>query len=542
MFVIAQVTSAQQLSPLTSDLVKRLAAENESLKITGYFSPTAPPGYADSIRTARGLLNAIAGLEIAGVEVSISDIEPYSQLASEAYALQNVSPLTLQKSVAGVLPGRFVFSSVVIKSDNDRVVVGPFGLGERVEYELVIHLHKFLHDKSRDTIALVHPDTNDERGPSAKLAKGFTEALGSRYKIESFGEPSKRPSALVVFRPSQLRHTDVERVVNAIKSGVPTAIFVDALWTADPGSMMKQPVPANNLSQLWELAQLKPQYDSVVWHRYRPQIKGVDTTQFPKEYTFISDSMTIEGNDYTGFLNDHEVTTGLKKVLFLGATHIIPSPGPLKTKHLVQTSPLSGVVAVAEAKRRIRSNTVRDDKPEKSDPRVLVAESRGKTGKGEDIHVVMVSDIDCFSPNFIDLSRDESNIVDNYYLLTNIIDTLAGVEGFANLQTKRTAIPSPSNAELMVEKKLREVEQRYQMMSDVEQEKTETEMRKKAQQISKLKGNDSRKAQVAIYELQQKMSLQLEAKFREFDLKRSAEVRVIEFERAQQKPVVVSTK
>ena len=305
---------------------------------------------------------------------------------------------------------------------------------------------------------------------------------------------------------------------------------------------MKQPVPANNLSQLWELAQLKPQYDSVVWHRYRPQIKGVDTTQFPKEYTFISDSMTIEGNDYTGFLNDHEVTTGLKKVLFLGATHIIPSPGPLKTKHLVQTSPLSGVVAVAEAKRRIRSNTVRDDKPEKSDPRVLVAESRGKTGKGEDIHVVMVSDIDCFSPNFIDLSRDESNIVDNYYLLTNIIDTLAGVEGFANLQTKRTAIPSPSNAELMVEKKLREVEQRYQMMSDVEQEKTETEMRKKAQQISKLKGNDSRKAQVAIYELQQKMSLQLEAKFREFDLKRSAEVRVIEFERAQQKPVVVSTK
>ena len=115
LFVIAQVTSAQQLSPLTSDLVKRLAAENESLKITGYFSPTAPPGYADSIRTARGLLNAIAGLEIAGVEVSISDIEPYSQLASEAYALQNVLPLTLQKSVAGVLPGRFVFSSVVIK-------------------------------------------------------------------------------------------------------------------------------------------------------------------------------------------------------------------------------------------------------------------------------------------------------------------------------------------------------------------------------------------------------------------------------------------
>jgi ABC-2 type transport system permease protein len=228
--------------------------------------------------------------------VAINDkMEPFSEQAKQAEDRYGITPVTVMHESQGAFKQEEVFLAAAISSGAERVIVPFFGPGTPVEYELVRAIAAIAtvapakqtkvaegeakpKVKRRQTIGIMRTD--------AQLTGGFNmqnftqiqpqmivDELKRQYEVEDLtpGDEvdKEKIDVLVVVQPSSLTPAQLPSVLNAIRAGIPTAIFEDPAPVRfqgmvpatdepkrSPGGMfgMNQgPQPKCDINELWSL-------------------------------------------------------------------------------------------------------------------------------------------------------------------------------------------------------------------------------------------------------------------------------------------------
>jgi len=277
------------LSPQTYELLDSLEVERP-IRVEAYISKSLPDNY---VRTKYDLINLLKELQSYGgddIRVAINDqMEPFSEEAKQAEDRYGIEPVAVPNQAYGTTSTEEVFLAAAISSGPERVVIPFFGPGTPIEYELI---------RSVMTVANPKDDEKEDESPrkkigimrtDAQITGGFNlqsfqqieaqllvEELRKQYDVEDVSPAPVDPDeydALVVVQPSSLTPQQLPHVLDAIRAGIPTAVFEDPMpyWfrgqqnafvpgTDQPkrptGGMMgmrRGPQPKCEIERLWDL-------------------------------------------------------------------------------------------------------------------------------------------------------------------------------------------------------------------------------------------------------------------------------------------------
>ena len=202
----------------------------------------------------------------------------------------------------------------------------------------------------------------------------IVDELSKQYEVEevSLDAPVSAGvyDALVVVQPSSLAPPQFARLLEAIKSGVPTAVFEDPFPAArrditptgeakqQSGGMFGmgggQPVPKGDIRELWDVLELKSKgspgiqyYNSdIVWQDFNPY-PNMELNVDPF-WSFIDENAPgVERGQALG--SESPITDGLRQVLALYAGSIAPADETtLKHTPMLSTGMVSGTLPVTK--------------------------------------------------------------------------------------------------------------------------------------------------------------------------------------------------
>jgi ABC-2 type transport system permease protein len=358
----------------------------------------------------------------------------------------------------------------------------------------------------------------------------------------------KKPDVLLVAAPSSLPQMAMNNLVLYIQAGNPVLILVDPLpfyrtnyiapdyvgitfapWQGrinDPRALWSgincDPAPKASggmATELMNALQVDWNFAQVVWHSFQPHqsfggyIPAEDEGQWP-EYWGPKDllfTFVRPHGSYEAFNREHEVSKGLRELLFFYGGSIAPQKdASIEFTPLVTLEPESGRFVISTTPDSLRSKSDPPDITEnvkiqqtvlnqfgevetrtiparsqitgelvrsvKSDPirqlddnqYVMAAHIHG--GKDSKINVIVIADIDFVSDMVIEQQRDEAMPpVDNFAFFKNALEFLAGDTSFISLRNRRSEARTLTRIEETIEeyrneriKKQSEVEQRIQ--------------------------------------------------------------------------------
>jgi len=328
--------------------------------------------------------------------------------------------------------------------------------------------------------------------------------LEKQYDVEEV-DPSnpievEKYDVLIAVQPSSLGPNELPNLVEAVKSGVPTAIFEDPMpiflrmapGTGEPkqapgGGMFGcgQPQPKGNIRDLWNAIGIDPPGEpsfqgsfnpDVAWQKYNPyqklQIQGI-----PDAWVFAS----VDAPGANNALNvDDSITAGLSEILFpVPGVVVASSSSDLKLTPLVKTGDFAGrmryeqfrdsqndperlqaaqglptgeqILAARIQGVEEKSDTAAEDKND--------AKANGKSGssgatddkqdeppeapKSRPINVVYVADIDLMMSAFLRIRArpdDDEEInwrFENVNFLLNIVDSLSGDDDYIEIRRRK---------------------------------------------------------------------------------------------------------
>jgi ABC-2 type transport system permease protein len=275
--------------------------------------------------------------------------------------------------------------------------------------------------------------------------------------------------ALIAVQPSTLGPGPLQNFIDAVKNGMPTAIFEDPyaipdLWQTqqEPGYVVGTGMPGGNpfagvppkekgrINDLWDLLKINFASNSVVWQAYNPFPK-ISQAGISREWVFIDKDMPA---DFTVDPNN-PITSGLGRLLFLFPGNIEFQKSNLKYQRLVGTTDKnSGAMSYADFfgspmilqpipdPGRVAKYVPSPEAytlaaritgvPEPSaDAGETVAGTAAATGgiDAKELNVVVVADIDFLHSALFNLREQDPNMqFDNVPFVLNIIDVLAGEE------------------------------------------------------------------------------------------------------------------
>lgn len=284
------------LSPDTYKLVRGLDT-SRPIRVEAYISQSLPDSF---IRTKYDLINLLKELRAMGgnIQVAINDkMEPFSEQAKQAEDRYGILPQTVVHEAQGAFKQEEIFLAAAVSSGAERVVIPFFGPGTPVEYELIRAIATVAPTKPTKSATTVA--ANEKAKPKAKRRKtvgimrtdaqltgGFNmqnfsqiapqmivDELKRQYEVEDLtpGDvvDKDKIDVLVVVQPSSLTEGQLASVLDAIRAGIPTAIFEDPAPVRfqgtvpgtdepkrSPGGMfgMNQgPQPKCNIKELWDL-------------------------------------------------------------------------------------------------------------------------------------------------------------------------------------------------------------------------------------------------------------------------------------------------
>ncbi|MFK7735869.1 MAG: Gldg family protein [Pirellulaceae bacterium] len=499
------------LSPTTMKLIRGLKPERP-IVIDAYISADMPEQYAKSRYDLITLLKefqALASSRKVKLQVQINDgIEPFSDEAQRAEKQYGITPEVVRVRERGALKDQEVILGAAVRSGLSKVVIPFFESGIPVEYELVRSINTVAQPR-RAKLGIVNTDANFMGGFSM-AGGGFqqipkqpiVEELEKQYDVEAVDASTPISpdayDALFVVQPSSLSPQQLPNLVEAVKSGVPTAIFEDPLpfvYQGIPGTgQPKQPQgnpmmggggapqPKGEIQTLWKALGLDvPSQFSmqginpdVVWQQYNPHPKLQYLMQANDEWLFILES-NDEGEDFLS--EESKISAGLRELMFLYAGAIRPEDGreDLKITNLVSTRANSGLVGFENLNSQMRS---RDASPQQL--RVLQGEALGEQVvavlvEGQDgqdgeasevdsendestveesagaesggnssakpIRAVYVADVDYMHPFFSENRKrpeqyEEIDLrVQNITFVLNIVDVLVGEEDYPTIRS-----------------------------------------------------------------------------------------------------------
>lgn len=338
------------LSPTTKKIIRSLNPERP-IVIDAYISSNIPEQYAKTRYDLITLLKEFEALaKSSNLQVQINDnLEASGEDAISAEKQYGITPEIVRVRERGAFRDQEVLLGAAIRSGLSKVVIPFFESGIPVEYELVRSINTVAQPK-RAKLGIVNTDANFMGGFSM-AGGGFSqipkqpivEELEKQYDVEAV-DPSSPISTeaydvLFVVQPSSLNPMQLPNVVEAIKAGVPTAIFEDpmpAVYQGIPGTgepkqpqsnpMMgggAPPEPKGEMQQLWDVLGLEVPVKSgftginpdVVWQQYNPHPKLQYLMNANDEWLFLLGDT---------FSQESKISAGLRELMFLYAGAVRP--------------------------------------------------------------------------------------------------------------------------------------------------------------------------------------------------------------------------
>ncbi len=358
-FSTAQIAS---LSPDTIELIRDLN-NDQTILIEAFISEKIPEDY---VQTKVDLISKLQELKAKGgnkIDLRIYDnLVPFSDAAVRAEEKYGIQPSTVFTRERGVISQEEIFLGAAFTRGLEKVVVPFFDQGIPVEYELIRSISTVSEPK-RKRLGVVNTDAQlfggfDMQRMSQTPRQLIVEELEKQYEVVQIDLSSPMQDevdVLLAVQPSSLNPVQLENLVAAIRSGVPTAIFEDPMpvmmgapGTSQPkpprGGMMgmggQPPEPKGDINALWSLLGIKMtgadqmgQFSAdVVWQKYNPYKKARGFQQITDEWVFVSPDTPGADDPLSA---DSEITADLNQILML-------FPGGIKDQHLdgVDFSPL----------------------------------------------------------------------------------------------------------------------------------------------------------------------------------------------------------
>lgn len=481
----ATENKTSSLADATKTLIRNLDTKRP-IVIDAFISSEVPEQYA---RTRYELVNLLkefrseASKSGRTIEVNLYDnIELFSEEAALAQERFDIVPVTRMVREKGSYQQKQLILGAAFRSGLQSVTIPVFEYGIPVEYELVRSINTVARG-DRKRIGIVSTDAR-LMGGAVMSGMSFQQVekhplvdeLEKQYEVEAVElDGAVLPGqyhALVAVQPSSLSPERFARLVDAVRSGVPTAIFEDPLpfaqgfipGTGEPkqaaGGMFGGggPEPKGDIRQLWDVLQLEvpggpsmmaPNLysPSLVWQQYNPYPNlDMNTNSL---WLFIDEG--APGAD-GAVSTEHPVTDGLRQVLALFAGGVnAKTDASLQHTPLLRTGLLSGTIGGDAAQRVLsgQSSLMREEGPPTGSSTIAMAiegaapaatSEDAEGGEGEEaaaaaeqpIKAIYVADIDLMLPVFLQLRADPNQAQDlrfqfqNVSFLLNTIDYLTG--------------------------------------------------------------------------------------------------------------------
>jgi len=338
----ADVTSAQltRLCAATRQLLADLPGERPVV-IEAFISPEVPAEY---VQTRTSLIDTLREMEALGrgrVHARIIDTEPATEEAARAESGYKITPREVVNRRRDTISVEKIYLGVSVRCGLNRVTIPFVNRGIPVEYELIRSVSTVLEEKRKRIGVLVTDAPLYGQFNMQTMSAGrnwpIIDELEKQYevvRVDADGpiDPS-RFDVLLAVQPSSLGPEQMDHFIDAVRHGVPTAIFEDpfpVLAGNVPGTgaprqppggmnmmmMMRQPPPPKGeIAKLWALLGVDFDPELIVSQDFNPYPKF---KEFPEEFVFVDSS----DPEKPAFGMNDPISSGLKQVLF-------PYPGAI---------------------------------------------------------------------------------------------------------------------------------------------------------------------------------------------------------------------
>lgn len=468
--------TSEQINSLSED-TRTLLGEIDSehpIRITAFLSPTVPEGYVRTKLDIENLLREIAARGGDGVRLRTIPTEPYSDEAELALRRYGIKPHSAGYQRADVVASKDIFLGVAFQCGSDNPVILPFvDRGIPVEYELIRSLCT-VASPQRKRLGILRTKAELLGRPSngpipAKPAWRIVDELKKSYEVVDVKASlpiEDNYDVLLAVQPSSLEPTEMNNFIDAVRRGIPTAIFEDPL---PPRGLPGTNVPLNDVTRekgdirpLWKLLGIAFEDDRAVWqdHNPCPRTSGHEVTP---EWLFVDNSKPqLFGK---GPFNEMEpMTKGLQQMLLLYAGSMETLAGSrVNVTPLLMTSKQGGSSRVEDIERpyyamdaqgRLRRADARSAAPrvpeEKTSYMLAAAmvapldDEAAAESSRDGVRAICVADLDMLYDEFFlfremnPAARDGSIFTfDNVTFVLNAIDALAAEKRFTDLRKRR---------------------------------------------------------------------------------------------------------
>ncbi|MCO8122732.1 Gldg family protein [Stieleria sp. TO1_6] len=536
--------NVSSLADATTKLIKNLESDRP-IKIDAFISNDIPEMYA---RTRYELVNLLKEFQSEAsasgrtIEVNLHDgIDLFSEEAALAAERFGIEPVTRMVREQGSYQQKRLIMGAAFRAGLEKVVVPIFEYGIPVEYELVRSINTVARGE-RKRIGIVRTDAQLMGGTSMQgMQMSRTEKhplvdeLSKQYEVEEISlEAPISPGvfdALVAVQPSSLAPPQFERLLEAIKAGVPTAVFEDPLPFArrdiTPTGEAKQQgggmfgmgggqQPKGDIRELWDVLELKSngkpgvQYfnSDIVWQAHNPY-PNIETNA---DICWVFVDENAKGVEPGHALSSESmITDGLRQVLALYSGQVKSIENPtLKHTPLLITAPASGSLDMSKLQQVMRAGaanlssavdglapnqvlamTIEGTQPaqdgdKSSDDKATEGESKAaESTAAQPIKVAYIADTDIMLPVFLQIRADPQQAAEirfqfqNVTFLLNTIDWLTNETDFIEVRNHQPMFASlkmidavKESASSQVRQKQKEFEQASKdAISDAEDER-----------------------------------------------------------------------
>jgi ABC-2 type transport system permease protein len=458
---------------------------NHPVHIEAFISPEVPESF---VQTRLNLLSTLRELQRFGgssVEVRINDTNRYSEEATLADARYGIRPRPVSAVTRGVQSVKHIFMGVALTSGLQKVIVPFINKGTPLEYEMVRSLATLAEKTGKDEPA--GGDASDKPAGSEIKRKVVgiipTDAplygrtnwpliaeLEKQYEVKQvdMSKPitKKEFDVLLAVQPSTLAPEQMDKFVEAVGNGMPTAIFEDPfpVWSDVPPTSkprrppqgmemyMRGPLPKGDLQKLWDLLHMTFNSDQIVWQEYNPYPKISEFSR-QKEFVFLDAASKAD------FSKKDPVSSGLQQLFFPFSGWIQgDNLTPFTFQPLVSTGRLNnGTIRYRDLVKEELSlfgsrEVLNDNRPHipRNREYVMAARIQGMEQKSDAskvqsvVNAIVVADCDMLSPIIFNV-REQGEIAelgitfdfDNVTFVLNVLDSLAGDDRFVEIRSHR---------------------------------------------------------------------------------------------------------
>jgi len=481
-------TLADETKAILNTLASDDSADAQPINIEAYISDSIP---SEFVKLKYDLKNQLRAFDVRGgkrINVTLhEDVRPYSPEAILAEKKYGIRPVTVRSESRGALREDEVILGLAVSSGLQRLVIPFMQYGIPVEYELMRSINTVSHP-TKKTIGIVQTDSlplggslisNGQRVRIRPL-QIFNE-LSKQYNlvqvdagqpIELFkededGQQVQRYDALIVTQPSQTTPAELKNILDAIQAGQPTAIFEDPYpnpqnfgyvrGTFQPRLFARGGPEQADLKLLLDALELNIDFATrgdtrspyLLWHNESQNPYRANLQLNQEEQLIIQETRP---NTDPRFSQSSSATRGITQLYFQYAGYITPKPlakPQLEFEQLINsgkagrllTSSMSGSpdqIKQARGSQDLQHTIAAHIKGTNAaqGPEVQATQSADNT------NVIWVADYDTLSDMYLAVrAAPVQNGIEYSYqnvsFVLNAIDTLAGVDKYTQIRTRK---------------------------------------------------------------------------------------------------------